>query len=127
MYGMSARRPDARSCAKRSATRSDEVVADTNSVPIGLVRLDDGSLEGAVLTAIGEIDKVTGEQNIPSRVAHDAHDRSRKHLRDRIARVHQAQLECIEDHERTDGKNAGEIYECFDQDGIHPGTFIVSH
>ena len=78
MYGTSARRPDARSCAKRSATRSDEVVADTNAVPIGLIRLDDGPLERAVLPAIREIHQISGEKHVALVVAHDADDRSRQ-------------------------------------------------
>src|SRR5690349_22620314 len=61
MYGTSARRPDARNCAKRSETRSDEVVADTNAVPIGLIRLDDRPLERAVLPAIREIHEISGK------------------------------------------------------------------
>src|SRR5689334_19769252 len=92
-YGTSARRPDARSCAKRSATRSDEVVADTNPVPFGLIRLDDRPLERAVLPAVREIHEISGKEHVPLVVAHDADDRSRQHLRDRIARVHQSQLE----------------------------------
>src|SRR5438067_406313 len=111
MYGTSARRPDARSCAKRSATRPDEVVADTNAVPIGLIRLDDGSLERAVLPAIGEIHEIPREQDVAAGVAHDAHDRSREHLRDGITGVHKAQLERIEHDKRADGEDAGKVHE----------------
>src|SRR5881227_4397679 len=58
-YGTSARRPDARSRAKCSAMRSDEVVTDTKAVPIGLIRLDDRSLERAVLSAIREVHEIS--------------------------------------------------------------------
>src|SRR4051812_2347022 len=102
-YGTSARRPVARSCAKRSATRSDEVVADTNAVPFGLIRLDDRSLERAVLSAIREIHEIAGKKHVALVVAHDADNRPRQHLGDRVARVHQSQLESIQHHQRANG------------------------
>src|SRR5438105_2903936 len=127
IYGTSARRPPARSCAKRSATRSDEVVADTNAVPIGLVRLDDRSLERAVLPAVSEIDEVSRKENVPPRVTHNTNDWAREHFRDGIAGMHQAQLECIENDERTDGEDAGEVHERLHEHGIHTPAWVVAH
>src|SRR5436305_3419161 len=91
-YGTSARRPDARSWANCSARRSDEVVTDTNAVPIGLVSLDDRSLERAVLPTICKIDKIPWKENVTLFVADDAHDRPRQHFRDGIRRVDEPEL-----------------------------------
>src|SRR2546423_14305044 len=56
-YGTSARRPSRRSSAKRSAIRSDEVVTDTDAVPIWVFGLDDRAPERAFGCAVGEIDQ----------------------------------------------------------------------
>src|SRR2546423_12610603 len=126
-YGTSARRPDARSRANCSAMRSDEVVTDTNAVPIGLIRLDDCTLECSVLPAVCEIDKVAWEQDVAPRVADDPHDRPREHLGDRIPRVHESQLERVEHDERADRVNAREIDERLHQHGIHSAAGVVAH
>jgi hypothetical protein len=50
--------------------RSDEVVADTNAVPIGVVSLDDRSLERAVLPTVGKIDEIARKENVSLIVAY---------------------------------------------------------
>src|SRR4051812_27437021 len=126
-YGTSARRPDARSCANRSATRSDEVVADTNTVPIGLIRLDDRSLERAVLSAVGEIDQISGKEHVAFVVAHDTHDRPREHFGDRVVGVHQSELEGIEYDESANRIDTGEIDKRLDEDRIHAAAGVIAH
>src|SRR5690349_5114315 len=127
IYGTSARRPDARSCAKRSVTRSDEVVADTNAVPFWLFGLDDGAFEHAILSAVREVDKIAREQHVALVVADDAHDRPRQHLGNRVRPVHEAELECIQHHQRPNWIDTGEVHEGLHEHRIHAATSIVSH
>src|SRR5687767_7599855 len=69
-YGTSARRPLARSAAKRRAIASDEVVANADAIPVRVCGLDDGAGE-----AIGprllesEIHELARVQDVPLLVA----------------------------------------------------------
>src|SRR6478672_13916814 len=107
IYGTSARRPAARSSANRWSMRSStpvsgEVVADANAIAIGILGFDDGSEERAFRVAIGEIDERTGKLQVALPVRHDANKRTREHVLQRIHRMHDAQLERVEDDERAD-------------------------
>src|SRR5262249_55769299 len=129
MYGTSARRPVERSSANRrsirscaalptSPTVSDEVVADADAIAIGILGFHDGPEEPAVGVAVGKVDDVTGELQIALRVADHADEWAREHVRQRIHRMHDAQLERVEHDERADGIDAAQIDERLDDDGV---------
>src|SRR3712207_1236298 len=63
MYVTRARRPPARSLAKRSAIRSDEsdeVVTDADAIPFGILRLDDRPAKTPVRCPLREVDQDPG-------------------------------------------------------------------
>src|SRR5437867_8147742 len=126
-YGTSARRPSRRSSANRSASRSDEVVTDTDTVPICVLRLDDRAPEHPLRRAVGEVHQVAGEQHVALVVTHDADDRPRQHLLERIYGVHDSELEGVEHHERPDRIDAGEIDEGLDEHRVHAATRVIAH
>src|SRR3954452_12147829 len=122
MYGTSARRPSARRRANRRAMTSrvsDEVVADADAITLWILGFDDGAQEDAGRVAISEIDERARIQQLPLRIAHDAHDRTRQHVLNRIDRVYDAELEGVEHDERSNGVDPGEIHEGLDEHRVH--------
>src|SRR5258705_5338118 len=93
-YTTSALRPCVRSEAKRweRGDNSDEIVADTNAVPLRVVGLDDRPPKRAVLVAIRQVDECPGCQ-IPHRIADHPHDGTGQHFGQRVHRMDDAQLE----------------------------------
>src|SRR5216110_2253492 len=85
-YTINARLLDARNAANRRsmADKSDEIVADTNAVAVGILRLDDRAKEHARLVALRQVHARARVRQIPHRVADDAQQRSREHFRQRI-------------------------------------------
>src|SRR6185437_7021468 len=98
MYGTSARLPATRSAAKRRAISSDEVVTDADAIALWILGLDDGAKEHALGAAVCEIDQRARMEQVALRVADHADDRAREHVGERVGRMHDAQLEGIEDH-----------------------------
>src|SRR5262245_23729274 len=94
MYGISARRPAARSSTKRSAMRSrdplaepprsDEIVRDADTIALGVFGLDDRSEEGALGVLVGQIHELAGKEQVTAWVGDDANDRTGQHIRQRI-------------------------------------------
>src|SRR5215213_10035077 len=99
-YGTNARRPAERSSAKRCAMRSEEIVADPDTIPLGVLRLDDGSQVHAVFELLGEVYQRARMHQVGLCITDDAHDRPGQHFRDRVHGVHDAQLEGVQHHER---------------------------
>src|SRR4051794_1904267 len=108
---MNARRPAVRSEAKRCSIASDKVVADADAITFWTLGLDDGATETSVLSAVAEVDDVAGMHDVAHRVTDDTHEWPREHLRNRVDRVDDAELERVEDDERADGVDAGEVDE----------------
>src|SRR4051812_24464805 len=124
MYGTKARRPASLSAVKRSsivvrvavclgdaAAELEEVVANADAISFRAFSLDDRATVVVVLRLVGEIGQISRVQHIAARVADDADDRARKHFRNRVHGVDDPQLECIEDDERSNRINAGEVDE----------------
>src|SRR5829696_1722769 len=110
-YGTKARRPSRRSCAKRSAIASEEIVADPDAIAIRIVRLDDGPQIDAVAALLGQVGQGARMHQVAAVVADHPHDRARQHLRDRVHGVHDPELEGIEHDERPDRVDPREVDE----------------
>ncbi len=52
---------------------------------------------------------------------------TREPFHQRIHRVHDRELERVEDHQRADGIDAEQVHERLDDDRIHPAARIVTH
>src|SRR5829696_9149130 len=83
MYTTSARLPCRRSDSNRVASGegSDEVVTDTNPIPVRLFRLDDRSMKRAVLATVGQIDDAARMRQVAHGVADHAEQRTGEHFR----------------------------------------------
>src|SRR6476661_4384800 len=104
--------------------RSEEIVADTDAIPLRVLRLDDGAQIHAVLALLGEVDQGPWMQQVTLRITDDAYDRPGQHFRDRVDGVHDAELEGIEDDECPHRVDPGQVDERLDDDRIHPATRI---
>src|SRR5688572_30608931 len=96
MYGTSAFRPCRASAAKRSRNASEEVVTDSDAIPLGVFGFDDRAPEDARRGLLREVCQLPRVQDVSAIVAHDAHDGSRDGLRVGIHRMDDRQLERIE-------------------------------
>src|SRR5690349_20845527 len=77
-YTTRARRPLARSAAKRSASaveRLDEIVGNANTVALGVFGLDDRATVLAIGAAVGEIHDRARHLQVAGRVADHLHER----------------------------------------------------
>src|SRR5690606_10695803 len=72
-YTTRARRPSPAMAAKWLVMRSDEVVADTDSVFLGISRFHDGTHVATVRIPCGQINEFTGEQKVSVGIADNAH------------------------------------------------------
>src|SRR5687768_6118671 len=128
MYGTSARLPFCFIAAKRDAISFlDEVVANPDAISFGTFCLDDRAAIRAMLVLVGEVGKITGVQNITHRITNDANDRSGKHLGDRVDRVDDPKLQRIEDDQRADGIDAGQVDEGLHHHRVHATPRVVPH
>src|SRR3954467_889061 len=98
---------------------SDEIVTDANAISFRIFRLDDGAEEPAVGIAVGQVDELSGMQDVALRIADDTHDRAGKHVLQRIDRVDDAQLERIHHDKGADRIDAREVDERLHDHGIH--------
>src|SRR6188508_1665975 len=99
-YAMSALRPLRRQAAKRSASASDEIVTDSDTIPLGVSRLDDRARIAAVGRFCSEIAHVSRVCEVAQVVGHDFDEGTCKEIGGRIHSMHDGELECIEDHQR---------------------------
>src|SRR5258708_37766457 len=126
-YGTKALRFASRSEAKRAAMGSDEIVASPDAIPLWILGLDDGAQIHAVAVLLRQVEEDTRMYEVPLLVADDADHRTREHFGHRIHRVHDAQLERVEDDERTDRIDAGKVDERLHDHGIHAAARVVGH
>src|SRR5438552_12109470 len=95
-YPTSARRFFAPSSSKRRAMLLDEIVVDVKSIPIGFRRLDDCARIFAAGVGYREVHGNRWLHHYSVRIADDLHDRPRQRLHIWIRRVHDCELERIE-------------------------------
>src|SRR5688500_12483014 len=121
-YTTSARRPAARSSANWRSSASGEVVADADTIPLGIGKLDDGAEEAPGSVLLVEVGERAGVQQVAPLVADHADDGARDRLGDRVHGVHDRELERIEHDQRAHGVMAHEADERLHDYRIHPAA-----